>query len=337
MTGPSRLVVPLIGVALLAGTGTAAAGGEGGNDKRPIIGGTTATLVTSSSAVVRGTVNPNDRDTRYRFEYGTTVAYGAQTPSASAGDGESAQPVSVTLTGLVPSTTYHFRLVASNDKGTTWGPDHTFTTLAGAGGDEPGSTPPPGSEAPGATPPPAPDIGSSVLAAPASGELLVRRPSSSQFVPLEIGGELPMGTVIDASQGTLAITSALPRGTTQTGHFGGGLFTIRQGRRGYLDLYLRGRLACGDAAASVARTAATSTAAAASKKRRLWGRDDGGRFRTHGRNSHATVRGTRWLVADSCKGTLTRVTRGSVVVTDRVRGKRIALEAGERYLARPRR
>src|SRR3712207_6890811 len=37
--------------------------------------------------------------------------------------------------------------------------------------------------------------------------------------------------------------------------------------------------------------------------RRLWGRDKGGRFRTHGKNSHATVRGTRWLVEDRCDGT----------------------------------
>ena len=44
----------------------------------------------------------------------------------------------------------------------------------------------------------------------------------------------------------------------------------------------------------------------------LWGRDHGGRFRSHGRHSHATVRGTRWLTVDRCDGTLTRVTNGSV-------------------------
>jgi ferric-dicitrate binding protein FerR (iron transport regulator) len=71
--------------------------------------------------------------------------------------------------------------------------------------------------------------------------------------------------------------------------------------------------------------------------RRLWGRDRGGRFRTHGKHSHATVRGTRWLVEDRCDGTLTRVTAGSVVVRDTVRGKRVIVRAGERYLARPRR
>ena len=39
--------------------------------------------------------------------------------------------------------------------------------------------------------------------------------------------------------------------------------------------------------------------------RRLWGKDRGSRFRTHGRDSVATVRGTRWLTTDRCDGTLT--------------------------------
>ena len=69
----------------------------------------------------------------------------------------------------------------------------------------------------------------------------------------------------------------------------------------------------------------------------LVGRDHGGRFRTHGRNSHATERGTRWLVEDRCDGTLTRVTRGKVVVRDTIRKKRIVLSAGDHYLARNRR
>ena len=42
-------------------------------------------------------------------------------------------------------------------------------------------------------------------------------------------------------------------------------------------------------------------------------------------------------MADSCKGTLTRVMSGSVVVRDTVRKKSVVLDAGERYLARPRR
>jgi hypothetical protein len=331
---PRRAIACLVGAALLTGTGAAPAESGGGGDKRPIIAATTASDVTSSSAVLRGTVNPNDRETNYRFEYGTSIAYGTATALSDAGDGKSAVPVATTVTGLAPATTYHFRLVATNDKGTTRGPDGTFTTLAVPAGEDPGLTPPPGSEEPGSAPttPPAPELGSSVLAAPASGELLVRRPKSKTFVPLELGAELPMGTVVDATQGALAVTSALPGGGTQTGYFGGGPFVIRQGRRGYLDLHLRGRLDCSGSGVSTARATATSK-----RKRRLWGRDKGGRFRTHGRNSHATVRGTRWVVIDTCRGTLTRVTRGAVIVTDTVRGKRVRVSAGKRYLARPRR
>ncbi|MGH2847489.1 MAG: hypothetical protein ACRDL0_15975, partial [Thermoleophilaceae bacterium] len=71
--------------------------------------------------------------------------------------------------------------------------------------------------------------------------------------------------------------------------------------------------------------------------RRLWGRDDGGRFRTHGRNSHATVRGTTWVTVDRCDGTFTRVRDGSVRVRDLVRRRGVTVRAGEGYLARPRR
>jgi hypothetical protein len=99
-----------------------------------------------------------------------------------------------------------------------------------------------------------------------------------------------------------------------------------------VDLYLRGR-ACQHPRAK--HSLASASATRSNSKRRLWGRDHGGRFRTHGRNSHATVRGTRWVVGDSCAGTLTRVSSGVVVVRDTVRHRKIVLHAGERYLARP--
>jgi hypothetical protein len=71
--------------------------------------------------------------------------------------------------------------------------------------------------------------------------------------------------------------------------------------------------------------------------RRLWGRDNGGRFRTHGRHSHATVRGTRWVTVDRCDGTLTRVTEGAVSVRDRVRRRTVLVRSGHSYLAKSRR
>ena len=315
----SRAIAVLIGVVVLAVAGTAWA--DGG---RPDVSATSYSNVTSSSAVVSAIVHPKGNDTTYLFEYGPTTAYGSQTAATPVVTQDSAQPVSTTVTGLRGSTTYHFRVVAMSDKGPTYGPDRYFTTLAGPPSD-PGSTPAPDPTVPASV---MPDLGSSVIIAPAKGILRVRRPGTAHFVPLELSSELPVGTEVDARGGTIALTAALPSGATQTGNFGGGRFKVRQDKRGYIDLYLRGAYC---SAASTARATA-----AGSGGRRLWGRDHGGRFRTHGRNSHATVRGTRWLVADSCRGTLTRVTNGTVVVRDKVRNKRVVLEAGERYLARPR-
>jgi hypothetical protein len=297
------------------------------------VSGGSADTITYSGAVLKGTIHPEGKETTYVFEYGLTTAYGAQTEQASAGSADSAQPVAAEVSGLQPETTYHFRLVATNDDGTTRGPDKSFTTLAAPPSDpgtDPGLKNPTGSALPEA------ELGKTVLVAPASGELRVRRPGSSTFVALELGSELPVGSEIDARHGSLALTAALPSGATETGYFGAGRFKLTQDKRGYVDLSLRGKY-CSRTGASAAGTAGVSATAARKKPgRRLWGRDHGGRFRTHGRNSHATVRGTRWLVADTCKGTYTRVSRGSVVVRDTVRKKRIVLKAGEHYLARPR-
>jgi ferric-dicitrate binding protein FerR (iron transport regulator) len=69
----------------------------------------------------------------------------------------------------------------------------------------------------------------------------------------------------------------------------------------------------------------------------VWGKDRSGRFRTHGRDSVTTVRGTKWSVADRCDGTVTRVTEGAVDVTVRRTGRVVRVDAGERFIARHRR
>jgi hypothetical protein len=73
-------------------------------------------------------VNPNERQTTYFFEYGTTELYGAQTPPRDAGAGNSRRAVSEPIAGLTPATRYHYRLVARNSRGVTRGPDRTFRT-----------------------------------------------------------------------------------------------------------------------------------------------------------------------------------------------------------------
>jgi hypothetical protein len=66
----------------------------------------------------------------------------------------------------------------------------------------------------------------------------------------------------------------------------------------------------------------------------LHARDNHGRFRTRGRYSAATVRGTVWDTTDRCDGTLTAVHRGVVMVTDFVRHVTVLVDAPDRYLAR---
>jgi hypothetical protein len=69
-------------------------------------------------------------------------------------------------------------------------------------------------------------------------------------------------------------------------------------------------------------------------RRRLWAQDDDGRFTTGGRNSVASVRGTKWLTEERCDGTLTRVVRGAVLVRNLHTGRSVLVKAGRSHLAR---
>jgi hypothetical protein len=89
-----------------------------------------ATTLSSAGATLNGTVNPNGNATTYYFEYGPSKAYGTKTAVVNAGSGNAKQPASQPVSGLTASTTYHFRLVATNAAGTTTGKDRAFTTLA---------------------------------------------------------------------------------------------------------------------------------------------------------------------------------------------------------------
>src|SRR3954467_14546268 len=73
-----------------------------------------ATNITSTTATVNGSVNSGKEQTTYHFEYGTPTAYGTSTPDANAGKGNKTSNVSADLATLAPSTTYHYRLVATN-------------------------------------------------------------------------------------------------------------------------------------------------------------------------------------------------------------------------------
>lgn len=91
-----------------------------------VTGGTS--FVTDTRAVLHGTVNPNGAATTYHFEWGLTKSYGSKGAVKSAGSGTNAVSVTEAPDHLAPGTKYHYRLVATNSSGTTFGADRTFTT-----------------------------------------------------------------------------------------------------------------------------------------------------------------------------------------------------------------
>jgi hypothetical protein len=94
----------------------------------PVVSSGHATALTQTSATLTGTVNPEGEATSYSFQYGTSTAYGSQTPAASAGSGTRSVSASAPLSGLAPNTTYHYRLTATSVNGTTFGHDVAFRT-----------------------------------------------------------------------------------------------------------------------------------------------------------------------------------------------------------------
>jgi hypothetical protein len=99
----------------------------------PAIADESVSTLTQTSATLGALVNPDNQATTYRFEYGTSTAYGSvlPVPDGSVGSGYGNIVVGQKITGLAPGTTYHFRVVATNGSsgvGGTPGPDQTFTT-----------------------------------------------------------------------------------------------------------------------------------------------------------------------------------------------------------------
>jgi hypothetical protein len=86
--------------------------------------------VSSSSATVTGSVDPNGAETSYHVEFGTSTAYGKSSTPVSAGAGTSGVAVQAAVSGLRPRTVYHYRVVATSAAGTAVGADRTFRTRA---------------------------------------------------------------------------------------------------------------------------------------------------------------------------------------------------------------
>lgn len=100
-----------------------------------------AAPISATTATLNGTVNPNGPTTTYHYEWGATTAYGNTTPDRSAGDGtDTKAPLSEPITGLTPTGTYHFRIVATNELGTSFGEDRIFQTPQESGPGPQGQT-----------------------------------------------------------------------------------------------------------------------------------------------------------------------------------------------------
>jgi IPT/TIG domain len=300
----------------------------------------------SAGAAFSGTVNPEGSTTTAHFEYGLDpkysgggpVVYDLTTADQQVGSDSVSHTVSASVSGLVPDALYHARLVATNSVGTSDGPDQTFTTAV-------------------APAPPAPTLGETFNAALVSGLVLIKLPvrgavadeitKGAGFVPLTQVRQLPSGTQVDARRGTLKLVAAAARsqhiGTIQSVTLSGAVFKIGSQRKlgpdkGLTTLTLQedtfrggpSYRSCdghhvGGPTAQAALSSPVLQTLLASEKR--------GRFRTVGRYSAATVRGTVWDTIDRCDGTLTIVHRGTVQVTDYARRKTITLHAGQSYLA----
>jgi hypothetical protein len=207
------------------------------------------------------------------------------------------------------------------------------------------------------TPPPPPVPGKSVVVKVVSGTVLVKYPAgyvpratgaAAGFVPFKGAANIPVGSQLDTRKGRVALTSAADTGgaKTQTSDFYQGIFQVKQSvpkqkpkkpKALITDLVMKGQIARSQCAPlKGARAAAVD----AKKKKKgpksvlgkLWGSGKG-KFRTDGKYSSATVRGTIWLVQDECDGTLTKVRRGVVTVRDIKRKKTVKVKAGHSYLA----
>ncbi len=186
--------------------------------------------------------------------------------------------------------------------------------------------------------PPPPVAGAELNAKVVTGAVKIKLPGTTAFVDLsKVAVQLPVGTVVDTTNGTIALTAAqsITSKKTATADFYKGVFKIGQKatRRAVTDLALTGGsfAACGAASAAGGAAAAQKT-----KVRMLWGKGHG-LFRTSGRYASATIRGTQWETVDYCDGTLVKVTQGAVTVRDIPRKRDVTVRAGHQYFARAKR
>src|SRR6476646_2413762 len=103
------------------------------DENEPALRTEPAAGVAATAATLNASIDPEGKETTYQFEYGTSASYGAKAPTTAqlAGIEAGEEPVSSFLSGLAPNATYHYRVVATSEGGSTVaGEDQTFTTKA---------------------------------------------------------------------------------------------------------------------------------------------------------------------------------------------------------------
>jgi hypothetical protein len=118
-------------VAKKAGASAVGNGLETPTSTVPLVAGAEALDVTAGGARLQATVNPDGLKVKHcEFEYGTSTSYGnsvrCEPPASLIGSGTEPVSVGVSISGLVPNMTYHWRLSVSNENGEAFAVDHTF-------------------------------------------------------------------------------------------------------------------------------------------------------------------------------------------------------------------
>lgn len=149
-----------------------------------------------------------------------------------------------------------------------------------------------------------PRLGRTVIVRATDGRVTIKPRGHKRFTLTKHPTSIRTRSLIDATHGKVKLISAKPKGGTQSGVFSEGAFVVTQRKRdGLTDLTLSGGdfSVCNKAAAA----GTPITEAKRNRRRRLFGRAHG-RFRSRGRSSSATVKGTEWLTEDRCTGTVTQ-------------------------------
>jgi hypothetical protein len=269
-------------------------------------------------AVVSGPAGPTTNAApEFAFSATDTVSCKLDGPGAVAGSyGACASPKA--FSALAPGD-YVFSVRSVDAAGNEQTTQRAFTiTVVQQATPTPTPTP---SATPTPTPTPPPVEGQSVGMNPVGGKVLIKLPGSSKFVPLD-PSVIKNGAEVDTRNGVVEIT----RSDGGVAKFYDGIFKLSQSG-GITTLTLTEKLT------GCPKTKKKASAAAKKPKtRKLWG-DGKGKFRTRGQYSAATVRGTKWLVQDTCTTTLTRVAQGVVTVEDFAKKKKVVVRQGKRYTA----